>query len=960
MFPTYGITTTWNGTGDWFANPTNWSAGVPNAGDDAVIASGAVLLSASTPMLGSVTMNGGRLTFTNWTTLLSATNIAIHSGAVMTHGAISTPSTNALGQWVPDARVYIACTNLTVETGGNINADYVGYSRTNGPGSGYSYDGTAHAGAGRRSFGSFSVKPAYNDPAAPDQPGSGGGPSGGANSTSGGGAIRIAAAGQLAIRGALTADGRDSAGTHGCGGSGGSIWLSCATFSGTTNGLISVNGGSGNYYGAPASAGRISLIYDTNAQAALPEPSPPIRFSGKPGAASSYTERLPAAMGSLYLPDARLLAGPFDGKRFQDIRLVIPGFTNWAPAALTLNDCILGLPAGLHLNVTGDLVLTNGAALHLFASPTNTTLHDYGAAAVIGGSLLIRSNAWLLPYADPTNGAVVKIAVSGQLAIANGGGINADDKGFDQQCGPGAGSGYSGGGYGGDGGAGFYDYGLEAHGRAYGSPSGPIQPGSGGGGAGAGRGGGVIRIAVAGDAFIDGLLSARGSSGLPNHQGGGAGGGIEIVCRTLHGAGSGLVRAEGGQGVYYGANGGGGRIVVRYVPDQQAAVTPRPQVRFSTYAYKWNDHVPAYVDPNEWAYWGWMGTLYLPDTLLMANSPTGAALLDAQRFWHTVLVISNAPATWSPASLTISNCVVGFPDGYRLNVGGDVLLDGGGTMPADMVGSNEARLVLRALPTNVLYGARLDIGGNLNIRSNGWIYPLSAGTNGPLAGQTNAVVGIQVTGNVNIEAAGGIDANGGGYVPKAGNGNGPGAGRNTGSGGGYGGQGGGTAGGYVYGTNGAPFEPGSPGGVFTLFNSGRGGGAIHLVADGNVTLDGTLSANGTPGAYYGGNGASGGSIFLCGRRVSGGGMLQARGGALGNQSVAGDGGGGRIAVWHRCYDPLKVESRIATRSVAGMIYTNVYPDLTLQVDAGGTNAQPGTKGFYEGEGPRLGSMIYMN
>jgi hypothetical protein len=948
-----GISTTWTGTGDWNGTPGNWSGGVPGAGDDAVIASGSVLLTASTPILGSLTMNGGTLTFTNWSTVLYATNVTINSGAKITHGVNSATATNGLGQWVPDARVYIECTNVTVNTNGSINADYVGYASGKGPGA--SGAGTSHAGAGRRTVNSPYAMPAYNDPAAPDQPGSGGNWSYPANGGSGGGSIRIAAAGTITIMGSISANGKDYTGVHGGGGSGGAIWLSCSTFAGTTNGLISVNGGAGYYYGGPASAGRIALLYNTNAQALLPEPCPRIRFSGKPGAGDTIgaQERSPAFMGTLYLPDTQLLSGPFDIKRFQYARLIVPGFTNWAPASLTLNDCILGLPDGLYLNVPGDLVLTNSASLHLWAAPTNTTVNDYGEVVAVGGSLVIRTNCWLVPSADPTNGAIVKFTVGGNLLVFTGGGIDADDRGFDEKYGPGiiGCGGYAGGGYGGEGGGGFY--GSEPRGFVYGRVDGPIQAGSGGKQDKGGKGGGAIRLLVTGDATIDGLLTARGGYGLYAHGAAGSGGGIEIVCSTLHGASTGLLRAEGGWGNYFGANGGGGRIVIRYVPALQASVTPSPRLRFSTFAYT-NTTVG-----QGWAYWAAMGTLYLPDTALLASSPTAATVLDGYRFWHTLLTISNLPTAWSPASLVVSNCVIEFNPGFNLNVAGDVVIGSSTNLPADLAGLKESRLAMRSIPTNTLYGARLDIGGSLIIHTNGGIWPLSSSTNGP-AGRTNSIVGIRVANHVIIEPGGGINANGAGYYPMYGNLNGPGAGQSAYNGGAsYGGRGGGSYAGAIYGTNGAPFELGSPGAAFYLYNPGKGGGSVHLVAGGNIIMDGLLSANGLPGDYYGGSGGSGGSVFLCGNRLSGSGTLTARGGPMEPNNGHGDGGGGRIAVWYNCFVPMRVEERIAKKDFSVMIYTNVYPGLTTFVTAGGTNAQDGTVGFWEGEAYPPGVLVIM-
>jgi len=950
------ITNTWDGSASqYWHTDANWSLNeYPKDGHAVVIPSTSTkpLLTNATANLASLTIQDNTLTFTNWEAVLNATNVTIQSGGIIAHGANKATATNGLGQWIPNCRVYVVCSNLTVETGGSINADYVGYAKGKGPGADpVGTAGAAHSGPGQRSASGATFKPAYNDPAGPEQPGSGGNGAYIANSGPGGGAVHITATGQITVKGTITADGRNPINTHGGGGSGGSIWLTCRTLAGSTNGLLSVDGGAGFYDGAAGSAGRIAVVYSTNAQAALPEPCPPVRFSGKPGPRDSQAtyERTPPTMGTVYLPDTRLLSGALTSKRFQYVRLIVPGFTNWTQPSLSVSDCILGLPDGIAVNVAGNMILTNGAALHLFAKPVADPLTQDGATLAVGGNMYICANSWLLPYADPTNGATVRITVGTNLVVTSGGGIDADDKGYREMKGPGSTpTYYGGGGYGGDGGWGFY--GTLGYGHSYGTPEGRAQAGSGGAGVKAGKGGGAIRIVAGGDVTIDGLLTARGSYGLYAHGEGASGGGIDITCRTLQGGNTGLLRADAGQGNYYGACGGGGRIAIRYNRTSQAAVAPPPRIRFSTFAYTNT------TTSCEWSYWGGMGTLYLPDTVLLAASPTADATLDAHRFWHTLMVISNQPNSWSPASLAINDCVVRFPMGYRLNVAGDLALSGAGPVPADMSGKREGRLVVQARPTNTLYGARIDVGGDLTIQTNGWLFPLSAGTNGP-AGMTNSMVGIRVDGSASIQGGGGINTDGGGYIPVAGNANGPGAGKTSAGGGGYGGiGGGGAAGGDVYGTEGVPLESGSPGGVFTVYNSGKGGGAIHIVAGGNMTVDGTLSANGLPGIYYGGNGASGGSIFMAGRRFSGTGVLRAKGGRRDGQSPVGDGGGGRIAVWHHIAPDI-ADPRIAAKSVDHMAYTTNLPTFSGQlfVNAGGTNAQAGTSGFYQG--PLIGSIM---
>jgi hypothetical protein len=132
------ITTTWTGTGDWFTNTANWSAGVPGTGDVAVVSNGTVRLTNSTQVL--ILSNSGTITFSNWNTTLTASNITL--AGTLNHVANSATS----APWAPNGGIFIVCTNLTVNPGAQINADGCGYrSPTNnngyGPGVGVYYLG---------------------------------------------------------------------------------------------------------------------------------------------------------------------------------------------------------------------------------------------------------------------------------------------------------------------------------------------------------------------------------------------------------------------------------------------------------------------------------------------------------------------------------------------------------------------------------------------------------------------------------------------------------------------------------------------------------------------------------------------------------------------------------------------------------------------------------------------------
>ncbi len=151
-----------------------------------------------------------------------------------------------------------------------------------------------------------------------------------------------------------------------------------------------------------------------------------------------------------------------------------------------------------------------------------------------------------------------------------------------------------------------------------------------------------------------------------------------------------------------------------------------------------------------------------------------------------------------------------------------------------------------------------------------------------------------------IDVNGSIIADGAGYDGT----NGPGTGNvdffGDGSGGGYGGTGGasmfGASGGGTYGLSNQPINFGSAGGISpTVAGFSQGGGAVRMIVDGMLTVNGLISANGNDGVIDGSGGGSGGSVWITTSQFAGSGMLVANGGD-GEGSEGGGGGGGRIAV----------------------------------------------------------------
>jgi len=147
-----------------------------------------------------------------------------------------------------------------------------------------------------------------------------------------------------------------------------------------------------------------------------------------------------------------------------------------------------------------------------------------------------------------------------------------------------------------------------------------------------------------------------------------------------------------------------------------------------------------------------------------------------------------------------------------------------------------------------------------------------------------------------IEAGGVLSADGQGFPI----GQGPGAGgvddHHTG-GGGHGGYGGnanrpGAYGGDSYGSYDHPITLGSGAGNYA--GSQPGGGAIHLVVDGTVQIDGSINANGLSATDAERGGGGGGSLWIQAAALTGTGQIEANGGQGGSQG--GGGSGGRIAI----------------------------------------------------------------
>jgi hypothetical protein len=267
--------------------------------------------------------------------------------------------------------------------------------------------------------------------------------------------------------------------------------------------------------------------------------------------------------------------------------------SHWTTATLTVENAHPSFPTSLWLTVGGDVTIDNGHLQYRFPDGdpdalsiggnltlTNAALSLHAGATngmsdgAVGGlldltdkTLSVPTNCTIYLHSHPTDGGGMKIVAHG-VQIDTGGAISADaqgyydggyisapGRGYTLLNGPGAGGGtlgqkwQRGGGYGGAGGRGHSG---TSGGGTYGSPYGPMQPGSGTANS---YGGGLVHI-EADTVTLDGTITANGRNG----DAAGSGGGIHVDCRKFFG--NGKIFANGGNGGNYGGGGGGGRIAI--------------------------------------------------------------------------------------------------------------------------------------------------------------------------------------------------------------------------------------------------------------------------------------------------------------------------------------------------------------------------------------------------------------
>lgn len=452
-------------SGSWGDAATWDPAGVPFIGDIVTVSAGTVVTNAAaTESLASLTVEeGGELYVTGWDTAIRATGAVTIAGRLV-HATNEVLTANAAGEWVPTARVWVLCGSFDLTATGVIDGRGRGYPGARkddgkvdntfgrGPGGGrYLGTGGTYGGTGgyfASSRGAITPErrsPTYGSASEPTQPGSGANKVNDADpfAGSGGGAVRIETTGDVCIDGVVDVDG-----TPGCGitnkvaplflmgGSGGSVWISCARILGS--GIVRANGGEGESYGCGGGGGRIAVAYDPAAQAALDLPG--VRFcamggfvSREGGMSLAYRNvRIPnceaGGLGTLWFPDSQFLVRTLETGVFRHGGLwTAPG----TPADLTVSGDLLVEEGALalseaNLTVTGDLVVRAGKKTfpiwnEELCQPASRLSLSNGTLTV--GGVLAATNVWV----ETHNGS---LSVAGDVSFSRVRGVAGSDGTF--------------------------------------------------------------------------------------------------------------------------------------------------------------------------------------------------------------------------------------------------------------------------------------------------------------------------------------------------------------------------------------------------------------------------------------------------------------------------------------------------------------------------------------------------
>lgn len=481
------VARTWTGAADGdIRNADNWSdvyglKGAPDTNDAVTVAASATLTLAEPALFDSVRVEG-TLVLTNWTTYLNAKTVTVADDGVITCGAPAKTMDEM-------SRIWIKCTDLTVEAGGSVTASQKGYfgwpysgdggkgTLGWGPGSARTaseisgentsnWTAPSHGGYGARLFNSEKPFPTilpYDDPAAPELPGSSGGSNEYGHGGHGGGAVRIEATGTVTVDGSVLADGRNcsshggncsTSSNHGQPGAGGSIFITCGSIAGS--GVIRAAGGCGDNpklyrmsngaNGVPALAaggGMIAIHYDPAKQTGAAVAGMTVSAAAGLYKTTAYTttcfnadfNHWEADIGTLHFTDGTLLDQLLGNGLTGQIRglasyarggdlVFTSGHVRFAEEGVAVSiggDLSLGGTRTARLEIGGAVATNRSAFVDLWAGRTPCTL-------TVGGDLTLEGASRLDVRAAATDGNApfgAVVTVSGAMTVGSHCVVNA-------------------------------------------------------------------------------------------------------------------------------------------------------------------------------------------------------------------------------------------------------------------------------------------------------------------------------------------------------------------------------------------------------------------------------------------------------------------------------------------------------------------------------------------------------
>ena len=372
-----GDTIKWNkgasGTYYWH-DAANWDLGrVPQDGDDVQLASSwdgysynNCYLTNSTANLKSLTLGRRRrLVVTGWSTCISAETVTLQGGgtpAATTDACIYAP---AFANGAMSNRIWIVANKMTIYGGSSSGYLYaLGYSSKAGP----CWDGVASpSGGGSHGGYSYGRKgQLYGSITEPTAPGSGG------DKYGSGGAIRLEVK-ELVNNGTIFATyGGGDSDNEGSRGSGGSIWITCDTLTGS--GFIGAEGGGHHFTGNPTKysngsgggGGRIAVDYDVEKQKTVTcQVSISARGGVDKGGSANARHEACGWCGTVWLKDDQFLKRP--GMKLGGViytgdtptRLTAAAFSEYLAENHALTNCYFEFTGDAErLDCPGDLSFT--------------------------------------------------------------------------------------------------------------------------------------------------------------------------------------------------------------------------------------------------------------------------------------------------------------------------------------------------------------------------------------------------------------------------------------------------------------------------------------------------------------------------------------------------------------------------------------------------------------------------